>query len=1101
MIIRKVFYNSSFLFRFTSIFQAIVAVIILNISLPAQETEMMLSHFTSEDGLSLSGVTQVFQDSRGFIWLGTYNGLNRFDGYNFKIYLPETGNPKSISSFKITAILEDNNGDLWIGTNYGLNRYNWKSEEFTRYFNDSDNPHSISHNEIYSIYEDRTGTIWVGTFDGLNKYDRNNDNFIQLKGMYGKNWDRSPLYAGVETITSICEDYRVQLWLGTWNGITCINEQGNIIKQYPSAKNGFNADALREITCIYEDKSNNLWFGTNGKGLSKYNPKTDNFTNFRTTGAENSLSNDYINVIFQDKLNNIWIGTNNGLNKYNPDRNNFTRMLNDPNRPLSIINNEVLSLYEDKTGIIWIGTAAGVSRFYEPENKFSYYRADKNKPATSLISSRINSVFIDSQNNIWVGTFEGLDEILSGSNRVIHFRHNEGNKNSIGDNFIMSVIQDRSGIIWAGTHQDGLDSYNPKTGEFKAYKYKVNDPQSLSNSGVTSIFEDRAGSLWVGTWWGLNRLDRRTGKFLRYTADTSNHSSLRNNVIWVIYQDSKNMIWVGTDGGGVSEFNPLSNTFTNFYHDTSITNNISNNRVISIFESRDGIMWFGTMDGLDSYNRETGKITIYTQKDGLPGKFINGIEEDDKGNLWIVTEKGLTKFNSSSGLIANYSKRDGIKDIEFSAHVCAKSKNGYMYFGCKNGLMYFHPDSLKEREKTTRVVITDFKIYNKSVPITKPGILNESITSAKSICIPPGNDVITFDFAFLDYFNAKANRFKYRLIGFDKEWNDIGNRNTATYTNLPAGDYTFVVKASNSDLQKSDIETSLKVTIVPVFFQTWWFRILFIFSLIILTFLIILERTRKIRKHNKVLENRVAERTKDLDATINELNQEIVERKKAEEKVQTSLNEKEVLLKEIHHRVKNNLQIISSLLYLQSKPIIDKTTLGLFQDSQNRIKSMALIHEKLYQSKDFARINFDEYTNSLVDYLKRSYNNTELTIKNYININTEINLNLDTAICCGLIVNELMTNAYKYAFPYEWGKQKSITEELKIEINSDIEEGNRYTLSVTDNGIGIPEDLDIQNSASLGLKIVNSMVNQLEGSVEILRNRGTQFLIKFSDLK
>ena len=1063
------------------------AILILFTNLTAQAGGLEFSHITAEEGLSYNNVTQIFQDSRGFLWICTFNGLNRYDGYNFKVFLPDNSDPASISSQSISNILEDKEGYLWISTTDGLNKYNWKTETFERYKNNPQAFSSISNSLIYSIFEDDKGTIWIGTLNGLNKYNRDKDNFTVFKQVSNRlNPD------SLNSVLSIEEDSRGYLWLATWNGLTCMKKNGEIIKTYFSQPVNSNTFEYRKISVIYKDKQNNFWIGMNGKGLKKFDPFSGEFTDYYNDPANpNTISNGFITAIYQDKSNKLWIGTRYGLNIFDPKNNNFIRMVKDPNKSSSIISNNISSIIEDKAGIIWIGTTAGISRLYHPLNTFHFYNEQN-----LLKNSSIISAFLDSKNNIWIGTMGGLDEIKNNRKSSTHFQHDPKNKNSLCDNFVRSVFVDKSGLVWIGSNNDGLNSYDPKTGKFEFFTYDMNDSASISNKGIVSICQDNLGYLWFGTWWGLNRYNKATNKFTRFIYNPLNPIGLRSNLIWALYSDSNGMIWIGTDGGGISELNPKTLKFTNFSSDTTNKNHISNDRVFTIFESSDGLMWFGTMDGLNCYNRETGETIVYNKKDGLPDNLINGIQEDKKNYLWIATGNGLSKFNRKKLKFINYNKRNGIKNLEFIQNIGLNSKDGLLYFG-SDGLMYFNPDSIEDEYLTSPVVFTDLKIYNKSVPISENGIIKEAISSLKKISVPPGNDVITLDFALLDYGDVRRNSFRYKLKGFDIGWNNVGNRNSATYTNLPPGSYKFIVRASNNNGVKNEKEATLKIIINPEYYQTWWFRVIIGIGIIFITLFIIHGRTRKIARQNKMLENKVAERTKDLDQSIKELSQEITTRKKAEQKVQASLEEKEVLLKEIHHRVKNNLQVISSLLYLQSKSIKDEKTLNLFNDSQNRVKSMALIHEKLYQSRDFAGINFYDYVKGLIEHLNKTFKNNSREVKTNINIDN-IKLSLDTAISCGLIVNELITNAHKYAFPQSWIEQKT-NKEFRIDINVYNEKNDQYILIVSDNGVGMPENFDIQNTNSLGLKLVNSMINQLGGRIEISNNSGAQFKILFTN--
>ena len=1077
------------------------------INLYPQEDRIQFSHLTTEEGLSYNNVTQILQDTRGFLWISTFNGLNRYDGYNVKVFLPENSNPKSISSQSINTILEDNKGFIWVATTDGLNIYDWRTEQFYRYKNNPGDPYSISNNLIYSIFEDKSGTLWIGTLNGLNKYNRKTHNFTVIKKVADRlNPD------SLNSVVSIQEDYKGNLWLGTWNGLTIMQKNGKIIKTYFSQPANAEKFEYRKISIIFRDNLNNLWIGMNGKGLKKFNPQTEQFTDYYTVPDNpNTISNGFVTAMFQDKTNKLWIGTRNGLNLFDPKKNSFIRIYNDPQRSSTIISNQISSINQDKSGILWVGTQAGISRFYQPDNNFYYFQEIPNHPDKGLISSSVMTAFVDKKNNIWVGTLGGLDEIKNSvyGRKIIHFTHDPQNVNSLCDNFIRSVFVDNAGMVWIGTNNDGLNSYDPKTGKFKLYTYQINDTASISNKGITSICQDNYGSLWFGTWWGLNKFNKKTMKFTRYLYNPSNPHDLRNNLIWDIYADTKGMLWIGTDGGGVSELNPLTNKFTNFSSDPGNKNYISNNRVFTIFESHDGIMWFGTIDGLNSYNRKTGKTIVYGKKDGLPDNLINGIQEDDKGYLWIATGNGLSKLNRKTGKFINFNRRNGIENLEFIQNIAEKSGNGTLYFG-SNGLMYFNPDSIKDEYLTSPVVFTDLKIYNKSIPISENGILTSSIEGAKKINIPPGKDVLTLDFALLDFGDVKRNTFRYKLKGFDIGWNNVGTRNSATYTNLPPGEYTFEVKATNNNGVRNEKEASLKIVIIPAYYQAWWFKLIVGFVLLLFTLLIINGKTWKIKKHNKRLENMVNERTKDLDKIINEISQEVVVRKKAEEKARASLkekeillsekesllSEKEILLKEIHHRVKNNLQVISSLLYLNSKKIKDKEVLDMFTDSRNRVKSIALVHERLYRSKDLGKIDFNEYVLHLTTDLFKSYAVNPSIIKLNLDINN-IFINIDFAVPCGLIINELISNSLKYAFPDYGGKNK----EGLIEISFNKTENNAAMLIISDNGVGMEEGFSEKKRLSLGLQLVDRLTTQLEGTLKIDSSNGTTFEIEFPNFQ
>jgi len=1061
----------------------IIFTFFFNSKIISQYTELYFSHITTEDGISTNGVITIFQDSRGFMWFGTYNGLNRYDGYNVKTFLPESDNPTSISNHSITSIVEDKDGNLWIATIDGLNKFNRKTEEFTVYKNNPDNPNSISSNNIITLYIDKNGTLWAGTLNGLNKYNKEKDNFSVIKKVSDRlNPD------SLNSVVCIEEDHKGNLWLGTWNGLTCMTKDGKVIKQIFAQPPNYKNFDYRIISSLLIDNKN-LWIGLSNKGIAKYDLSSDKIKFYKSAkNNPSTLSDDHVNIIFKDKENNIWVGTDNGLNKYLHSTDSFLRILHDPNKTFSIIDNNILSITQDNTGIIWVGTGGGISKTFFPKNNF--HLLNKN------ISNRLTAIFINKNDDIWLGSLDGLYKIEN--SRITHFESNQKIRNSLSDNYIMSVYEDSEGFVWIGTNYNGLNKYDPKTGNFKLFTYDINDNTSISNNGITSICEDSHGNLWFSTWWGLNKFDKKTAKFYRYFHDNNNPNSLPHDLVWVVYEDSRGMIWVGTDGGGAGMLNPKTNKFTNFTRSSQESLRISENRVFAIFESSDGVIWFGTSDGLSYYDYKTNKTKIYRTKDGLPGNIINGIIEDNNGNLWLTSDKGLSKFDRKTETFYNYTIRNGLPAVGFAQNFSAKSKNGNLYFACGGGLLYFNPDSIKEQYLTAPVVFTDLKVFNKSVPIRKNNsFLKESITEAKSITIPHGKDVITIEFALLGFYNVIKNHYSYKLEGFDINWNNVGNRNSATYTNLPPGDYKFIVKAFNTDGIRNERQASLRITILPAFYQTVWFKLLSVAVLILIVVLYINFRTRAIRKQNRILEEKITERTKNLNDTIKKLNIEIEERIKAEEKVKSSLQEKEILLKEIHHRVKNNLQVVSSLLYLQSINLKDENVINAFRESQNRIKCMALIHEKLYKSENLSRISFEDYIKSLVDELKKSFVSKDRKIDIIIKAK-EINLSLDTALSCGLIINELITNSFKYAFPDSFVKENY---ELKIEIEVNRIDSNKYLMVVRDNGIGLPKDFKIENSDSLGMKLINSIVNQLNGNIEINSENGTEFNIVIEDIK
>lgn len=846
---------------------------IVNLTL-SQTEDIEFDHLTSEDGLSLNTVTKILQDKNGFIWFGTYNGLNRFDGYSFKIFLQDRNNSNSISNHSIWALHEDQFGYIWIGTLNGLNRYDPKTEKFKQYKNDPKDFHSISHNQILSIFEDKDGNIWVGTYNGINRYNRETDNFTVIKKVSSSlNTD------SLNIVSSIEEDYIGNLWLGTWNGLSYMKKDGQIIKTYFTQKTGNKIVNNRMIrSLLYDDDNNNLWIGTDGEGLIKYDQIRDIFKVYKTDSNNPfSISHNHIASIYKDNEGNMWIGSFNGLNKYNEKSESFSRYYNNPLKPNSLVDNRIYSITSDLDGIIWVGTAGGVSRFIFSKNPFHFFSNIDFIQKNKLMTDRIYTIYAGKQDELYIGGFDGLEMIDLKSEKFKVIKKDNKNFERQTENFVRSVIESKNGKLWIGTSYHGLFEYDPESGNIKQFIYDSHDTTSISNNGITSILEDKKGNIWVGTWWGFNRYYKETGKFKRYLPNPDKKNTFGHSLIWTIYEDSEGIIWIGTDGGGVNTYHPGEDKITHFTFGGE-ENQLNNNRVFCIYESKNKIMWFGTNDGLIAYNRINKKYRVYNKKIGLSGNLVNSILEDDNSNIWVGTESGLSKINPQTEEISVISKKDGLLGSEFSQNVAVKTSDGFFYFGYRKGIVYFHPDSIHFRKSNAPIVFTDLKIFNKSVPIEKDGILQQSIFNTESLRIPPDNDVITIDFAFLSYFNTKNHLYKYKLEGFDKDWNNIGSRNSATYTNLPPGEYKFKVAASIGNLNEK--EKILRIEIIPAYYQTLWFRIIVIGIILLSVILYAKIRTKAILKQNKLLESKVSERTKDLDKTIKELNQEIASKDK-----------------------------------------------------------------------------------------------------------------------------------------------------------------------------------------------------------------------------
>ena len=821
------------------------------------------------------------------MWFGTANGLFRYDGYDFKIFKYNPDDEKSLSFNAVISIYEDKSGTLWIGTEGGgLNKYDRETEHFTRYAHDAYNPNSLGNNVVGSILEDRSGNLWIGTFGGLNKLISSDSvtSFIHYK-----NDPNKPTSLSSDIVGQICEDKSGNLWIATGYGLDKLS-LSEIKKSSPSFIHyKHNPDDPKSLShnavfSVHEDKSGTLWIGTIGGGINKLipgdpNESTPSFIHYlNNPGDPTSLSSNSVWSIFEDSAGDLWFGTlGGGLNKFDEVNETFTNYKFDPNDSKSLNGNWVYSINEDNSGILWVGTMPGGLNKFDPlKNQFKHYKLNPDDPK-SLSSNRVWSIFEDREGILWIGTLYG------GLNRLIYdgyekstssfFRYSLDLNDIQSINSVFSICEDESGNIWIGTMNGGihilLQSEKQKSNpQFIHYKNDPNDSTSLSNNSIRVIFKDKGGNLWIGTDDGLNNLISGKDKvspvtFVQYINNPKDSKSISNNQVWCIYQDKQGTIWIGTSGG-LNKLIPSENihshvTFIRYTHESGNPSSLSGNQVNTMYEDNSGNFWIGTDGGgLNKFDRKSEEFTRFNEEDGLPDNSIKGILGDNEGNLWISTANGLSKYNPKTKTFKNYSTMDGLQSNWFQGGAYLENKKGEMFFGGDNGFNSFYPDSIKENVRIPQVVITDFRIFNNSVPVgldttTNRTILSKSITETNEIELTYKDYIISFEFSALDFHTPEKNHYAYILEGFDREWSYTdANKRFATYTNLDPGEYTFKVKSSNNDGIWNEAGTSINIIITPPWWSTWW-----VYSLYILFGLILLYNIRRYELNRTNLKNKV----------------------------------------------------------------------------------------------------------------------------------------------------------------------------------------------------------------------------------------------------
>jgi PAS domain S-box-containing protein len=790
-----------------------------------QDQWIHFQHITMKQGLSNSTIYCIFQDSRGFLWLGTDNGVNRYDGCSFKTYRNQMENPGSLSQNTVRAIIEDRSGALWIGTFGGLNRFDPKKETFTHYQKDPGNPNSLGHNFILSLLADRWGNLWIGTYGGgLDRFSPRTGTFTHYRTVPG---DSSSL--SDNNVRRIYEDRWGNLWIGTYNGgLNKFLPQTGTFTRYQADPSNPNSLGHNTVLTIGAGPQGLLWIGTLGGGLDRFSPETGTFTHFRAeAGNPKTLSNNDVMEIYWDRSGVLWVGTGWGLNRFDPKKEEFTHYLADPNVPDSLSANKVRSIYEDRSGVLWIGTEFGsLNKFNRERKKFKHYTCVPGD-STSLSSSMVTALYEDRRGFLWVGTDEGLNKGERKNNRFTftHYRHKPQGPSSLSSDRVWSLCEDRSGQLWVGTLK-GLNRMDREAGKFTRYLADPQNPNSLSGNRIMSICEDHRGVLWIGTFNGLNRFDPVKGVFTHFQEASDPSHRLSNNQILSIYEDRTGVMWVGT-GWGLNRFDSDTGIFTYFLAKPGHPRWLSSDKINAIYEDRSGILWFGTSGGLNRYDRETKFFTHYDVKRGLPSDVILGILEDKGGHLWLSTNDGLSRFDPKTGTFKNYDSGDGLQDEEFG-YACWKSKDGEMFFGGINGFNAFIPGTIKDNPYPPGVVITDFKISNKSVGIGEKWngeiILENHISETGEIRLSYRETTLSFDYVALHFAAPESNRYAYRMEGLEKEWNYVGNRRFAIYPHMDPGNYVFRVIASNNDNVWNHSGASLIIHISPPFWRQWWFR-------------------------------------------------------------------------------------------------------------------------------------------------------------------------------------------------------------------------------------------------------------------------------------
>jgi ligand-binding sensor domain-containing protein/signal transduction histidine kinase len=807
-------------------------------------------HISLEQGLSQSSVYCILQDSQGFMWFGTADGLNRYDGYSFVVYRHDPGDPHSLSNNTVLALYEDREGVLWVGTNGGgLEKFDRATGRFEQYRSNPKDPHTLSGDTILSLYEDRSGVLWIGTSVGLDQFDRERKTITRFQPgiKYGAAW-------------ATWEDEMGLLWIGTSGGLLEYDREKVKVTQSLSG---------HVVRSVLPAREGVLWLGTDGDGLVRYDYENETSVHYQNHSlVPHTLSDNSISAMYKDPSGDLWIGTRSGgLDCFDREKETFTHLRKNPGDWKSLSSNRVQSVYQDREGVLWVGTYdAGINKSDVEKIGFAHYKSDPEDKKGSLNDNFIRAIFQDREGILWAGTPSGLNRIDRESGSVTHYGHVPGKENSLIDDSVRVIYQDRRGALWIGTAA-GLDKLDLETWSFTHYIHDPKNSASLSGNLIRTIYEDPTGTLWIGTDRGLNKFDRRTGKFTCYEHQPGDPNTLSGNSISAILADQSGALWVGTTSG-LNRFDGETGQFTHFQHRDGDQDSLSRNHVLSIHQDRRGDLWIGTFQGGlnklvssagQGFDAKTVRFAHYREKDGLPNDVVYAILEDSRGNLWLSTNQGLSKFDPRRETFTNYDVGDGLQSNEFNWGAYHKSSRGEMFFGGVNGFNAFYPNRIQNNPCIPPVVLTS---------LTQGGenIAGQAVESIQEVTLRWPNNFFEFEFAALSFTQPAKNQYAYLLQGFDKGWNDIGTKRFGRYTNLPGGTYTLRVKASNNSDVWNEGATAIKITVVPPLWETGWFRGLVALLLIGGVIGGYRLRVRRIEAQRRELERQVRERTSQLQA-------------------------------------------------------------------------------------------------------------------------------------------------------------------------------------------------------------------------------------------
>ncbi|TLX78342.1 hypothetical protein E9993_01290 [Labilibacter sediminis] len=1052
-------------------------------SICSSQNDINFKHLLTSDGLIQGYIHCMYQDHKGYIWIGTFSNLQRYNGYNFTNYTFIPEDSTTISANTVYSIAEDSNNNLWLGTERGLNLYYPESNTFKRFLHHPTDSNSLGHNHIRSIVITKNNIIWIGTYGGgIDRFDPENGIFQHYRNIEG---DSTSLIS--DMVNTLFLDKNDRLWVGTENGgLSVFNSERNNFKNYTIIKDDPYSLKSNIINSITQDEDGLFWIGTWYDGLFSFDKKNNKFTQYKhKLNDPGSLPSNTIRKVLVDPYNKLWLASHSGLILFDKNTGIYKNFTNIPENNKSVISNTLASLLYTNEGILMVGSfGAGISMYDKNHNKFNVY--SKKYKDNTLLSNVVRDIYEDTDSEIWIATDNGISIYNRVHENYIHLLTD-------ADPLIKNcryIFKDSFGYYWIGNDL-GLVRYTP---DLKSYQM-IN-----IGNGVYAIHQDYMGDLWFGGWnTGLIKIPAKQlvkdrineQSFVYYFNDPSDTGSIRNNTIWKIFEDKEKNLWIG---------NTFAAEIFDRKNDKFIPKFENYDAILDITEDDENNIWLATTGhGVLKYNSNSKKVDQYSVPEGMPNNIGLSIIQDNQGLLWISTENGLARFNPKTESFKNYSKADGLPSSFLSLGGYEKLSTGELAFGSDHGFFIFNPADLKENTIRPQLELTDFYIYQKSVTKENAAdsshiLLNQPVNQIKEIILDHTDNMITFEFTAVSFSLTEKISYSYFLEGFDKGWNNVDNEHKATYTNLSPGNYNFRVKAYNNDGYLGKNELLIKLLIKPPYWHTWWFRVIIALVLLMLIYLAYTLRVNILNTKEVELTQKVAERTSEL-AKINETvteqkeeleaqteslkdinksleiskndlsrHKEILEEKVkerteeliiAKERAEESDRLKSAFLANMSHEIRTPMNAIVGFSSLLERPdFSDEEKSAFIEQVKSNSESLLILIDDILdlsamEAKDPVINNELFNVNSLMDELcsywslKSENTHVEFRFNNNIN-NSSPQINSDKHRIKQIISN-FISNAFKF------------TEKGYVELGLTMNDG-KVVIYVKDTGIGISKE-------------------------------------------